>query len=374
MKMYELDSVRSRSSFPEIKSLLYHLLRKVLMAWIRPQIISDDAGRLGLYSSKPVCYVLPNRSLADILVVDDACEKADLPRPHNPMIEGLEQEKRAFFFLAHTVGRFFKRRSSRTHSPRLVRIMATLAENPDLDVQLVPVSLFWGHAPEREKSLFKLLLSDNWAVTNRFKKLLALIFQSNHIVIQFNKPISLRELTDGEQDDRKRIRKLSRILRVHFRRQKQAILGPDLSHRRTMLDSLLSSTFVRDAITEEVNQKKGAQQRIETTARKYANEIAAHQSYRVVRFFCLLLTWFWNKLYDGIEVENIEQVQELALANEIIYVPCHRSHVDYLLLSFVLYLNGLTPPHIAAGKNMNMPLVGTLLRRGGALYAQILSG
>jgi glycerol-3-phosphate O-acyltransferase len=52
----------------------------------------------------------------------------------------------------------------------------------------------------------------------------------------------------------------------------------------------------------------------------------------------------------------------------VVYVPCHRSHIDYLLLSYVLYKNGLMPPHIAAGINLNMPIVGPILRRGGAFF------
>ena len=368
MKTYGIDSLQTRFSFTKVKELHYHVLRKLLLAWVGPQIIGDDVERLGLELSKPVCYVLPNRSLTDLLVVDDSCEKADLPRPHDAMTNGFEQEGRSFFFLAHTEGRLFKRKSSRHHSPRLLRIVETLTANRTMDVQLVPVSLFWGHAPEREKSLFKLVLSDNWSVTSVFKRMLALIFQHNHIVVQYSRPISLRALFDGEKDERRRVRKLSRILRVHYRRQKQAILGPDLSHRRTLLDSLLSSTSVRAAILEEAKLQNKPLSKIETTARRYAEEIAAHQSYRVIRFLCLLLTWFWHKLYNGIVVENVERVQELALGNEIVYVPCHRSHVDYLLLSYVLYMNGLTPPHIAAGKNMNLALVGPFLRRSGAFF------
>lgn len=52
----------------------------------------------------------------------------------------------------------------------------------------------------------------------------------------------------------------------------------------------------------------------------------------------------------------------------IVYVPAHRSHIDYLLLSYLLHRNGFTPPHIAAGANLNMPLVGGLLRRSGAFF------
>ena len=52
----------------------------------------------------------------------------------------------------------------------------------------------------------------------------------------------------------------------------------------------------------------------------------------------------------------------------MIYVPCHRSHMDYLLISYLLYTRGIVPPHIAAGINLNLPVVGTILRKGGAFF------
>jgi len=52
----------------------------------------------------------------------------------------------------------------------------------------------------------------------------------------------------------------------------------------------------------------------------------------------------------------------------IVYLPNHRSHIDYLLLSYFIYREGLAPPHIAAGANLNFPVVGPVLRRGGAFF------
>jgi len=100
----------------------------------------------------------------------------------------------------------------------------------------------------------------------------------------------------------------------------------------------------------------------------FAQEIASDQSYRVIRFFDVLLTWLWHKLYSGIEVNHIDAVKQMAQSHEIVYTPCHRSHIDYLLMSYVLYHNGLAPPHIAAGKNLNLPFIGPLLRRAGAFF------
>lgn len=87
-----------------------------------------------------------------------------------------------------------------------------------------------------------------------------------------------------------------------------------------------------------------------------------------MRFLEVVLSWFWNKIYDGIRVNHLEPLQEAVRGHEVVYVPCHRSHIDYLLLSYLLFRNGLTPPHIAAGINLNMPVVGGLLRRGGAFF------
>ncbi|MGL5782320.1 MAG: glycerol-3-phosphate 1-O-acyltransferase PlsB, partial [Plesiomonas shigelloides] len=79
--------------------------------------------------------------------------------------------------------------------------------------------------------------------------------------------------------------------------------------------------------------------------------------------------WLWNRLYQGINVEHAERVRKLAQdGHEIVYVPCHRSHMDYLLLSYVLYHQGLVPPHIAAGINLNFFPAGPIFRRGGAFF------
>lgn len=350
-----------------LKSIQFRIAQSIMSAWIRPTIIGDP-GKIGIDPSQPLCYVLPNLSLADLLVMAHACRQVQLTSPVEPLAAPHNSEERAFFFLAHREGKFLKRPSMRAYSPRLLRIMSALQANKELDIQLVPVSLFWGHAPDQEKSIFKTIFSDNWVVTGRFKKLFALLFHSRHIVLRFSPPISFRELIDNEPDQQLQLRKLRRILRVHFRRQRQSILGPDLSHRRTLVDTLLSSTSVQDSVSAESTANNLPRKELADQAREYANEIAAHQSYNVIRFMYLLLSWLWNRLYEGINISGIDSVQSLAEANEIVYVPCHRSHIDYLLLSYVLYCNGLPPPHIAAGKNLNMPFIGPILRRCGAFF------
>jgi 1-acyl-sn-glycerol-3-phosphate acyltransferase len=89
----------------------------------------------------------------------------------------------------------------------------------------------------------------------------------------------------------------------------------------------------------------------------------------MIRLTDRVLGFTWNRLYQGINVHNAERVRQLAHeGHEIVYVPCHRSHMDYLLLSYVLYHQGLVPPHIAAGINLNFWPAGPIFRRGGAFF------
>jgi glycerol-3-phosphate O-acyltransferase len=82
----------------------------------------------------------------------------------------------------------------------------------------------------------------------------------------------------------------------------------------------------------------------------------------------VMLGWLWNRLYDGVDFEHVEKLNEIGDGAEIIYVPCHRSHMDYLLLSYVIYRKGFAVPHVAAGINLNLPVIGRFLRMGGAFF------
>jgi glycerol-3-phosphate O-acyltransferase len=121
-------------------------------------------------------------------------------------------------------------------------------------------------------------------------------------------------------------------------------------------------------MAQEMREKSLTRRMALLQAARYAEEIAANYSHAFVRFLERLLTWLWNRLYDGVAVGHLETLERVAQGNEIIYVPCHRSHMDYLLLSYVIYVNGYPVPHIAAGINLNLPIVGRLLRMGGAFF------
>ena len=350
-----------------IRRLLFSIVRRVLYFWVRSETINQSAFTLKLDRSKPVFYVLQRASLSDLAVLDEECSKAGLPRPVNQVAVGENLEPAAFIFLNPGASWFGRRTRVEPPAP-LVRLVGALEHNAVENVQIIPVSVFWGQSPDRETSAWKLLFADSWAVTGRLRKLLSIIMLGRKTRVQFSAPIQLSELVAQNKGHERTLRMLHRMLRVHFRNQKTAVIGPDLSHRRNLVKGLVHAPQVRQAIKDEAEREGISLEKAEAKALRYGNEIASDYAYTAVRFLEVVLSWFWNKIYDGIRVNHIEQVQDAVQGHEVIYVPCHRSHIDYLLLSYLLFRNGLTPPHIAAGINLNMPVIGSLLRRGGAFF------
>ncbi|HNH24953.1 MAG TPA: glycerol-3-phosphate 1-O-acyltransferase PlsB, partial [Accumulibacter sp.] len=208
----------------------------------------------------------------------------------------------------------------------------------------------------------------SWRPPGAWQQLLRILLHGRNVLVRYNTPISLRGLLQEGIGQEQAIRKLSRVLRVHFRRQREMAIGPDLSHRHTQIDDVLAAERVRAAIAIEAQNHGITNDEARLRARRHALEIASDYSYGVLRALELLLNWLWTRLYDGIAMHNIDVVTRIAPGNEIVYIPCHRSHIDYLLLSYLIHRHGLTPPHIAAGSNLNLPLIGTLLRHGGAFF------
>ena len=138
-----------------------------------------------------------------------------------------------------------------------------------------------------------------------------------------------------------------------------------------MISNVANGQMVRSAIDAEVDAKnsKASARSLDTKARRYVRELAADQMYTMIRFFEIVLGRLWNKLFDGVEIRNLDNVRTLAENDyEIVYVPTHRSHLDYLLTSYTIYQSGMPSPHIAAGINLNFWPLGWFLRRAGAFF------
>jgi glycerol-3-phosphate O-acyltransferase len=353
------------------------LLRKAFDVWVRAQIFPQP---LAIDATKPTCYVLSRPSVTDRAMLDSLTQRLALQPSHAP-IPGMENTERyAFFNLRESM---FLRPGAKPRAmpERLKRLIDRVNASTVDDVQIVPVSVFWGRTPEREESAtnhatkmrwLRIWAAEGWGGRSRLRKLLAIVFFRNDVIVKFGDPISLKTTliaAHGEGLTAERAeRRVARMLRTQFRNEREAAIGPDLSHRRILMEAILREPRVRAAIAEEVVAKKSSEFKVEARAEKIVREIAADYSYPIIRVLARLLKSVWNRIYDGVDVRGADRLHTLAKDHTLVYVPCHRSHIDYLLLSYVVRESGLTIPHIAAGANLNLPIIGRILRSGGAFF------
>jgi glycerol-3-phosphate O-acyltransferase len=342
-------------------------VRKLLGLWVRVTIKPDDAVAAIASRPRPVCYVLERESQTDFAVLSGVCAQHNLPRPARRLIMGEKRADRAYFELQRRPSLFSTRNAAR--APRyLVQLIAAAAAYPQFDVDLVPVAIFWGRAPHKEVSWWRLLFTEDWILVGRFRKFLSVIFNGRNTLVYFGEPIRLRDVVEEGLSEPRSVRRVLRSLRMVLRAQRTSSIGPDLSHRRTMVLQILKTQAVRQAVRNEMQVRQLHRRPALLLARKYALEIAANYSQAFVTFMAMALGRLWNSLYDGVELEHLENLSAVGDGVEIIYVPCHRSHMDYLLLSYIIYRKGFAVPHVAAGANLNMPLIGRFLRKGGAFF------
>lgn len=353
-----------------MRKFLSSIFRRLLYVWVRTTVLPAKLEALDIDESIPVVYVLNEKSYADFLVLEHELKERGMPRANQLLSVGRGKKITTFFSAKNSNKKRLKYKGNKVYLPKHLFELISGINNGHIDkVQLVPVYVRWGLAPDtKEKSLLKAMFLDAWLDPGIFRKLFMMLVHGKKTIINFSQPIVLEKKLISGLDDNKSTQKILRVLRVHFRRQEEAMVGPDLSHRRTLFSEILVKPKVVQAIENHSKENGLSVEESKSKAYGYANEIASDYSYATIRFLDILLSKVWNQIYNGVDINGLRHIRKYAGTHELVYVPCHRSHIDYLLLSYVLYKNGFATPYIAAGNNLDMPVAGNILRGAGAFF------
>ncbi|MFA0523668.1 glycerol-3-phosphate 1-O-acyltransferase PlsB [Vibrio sp. 10N.222.52.C3] len=327
-------------------------------------IPSNPVEDLNIDLSKPIVYALPFRSSVDILTLQKHALELGLPDPLSKLeINGKSLQRYVFISSRKTLLQdddYVPSSSIEVFS----ELLSLHADDSELDVQVIPATVLWGRKPGKETNQKPYLQA-----MNGLEKSKAVLLAGRDCLVRFSPVVSLRYMANSHGTDSTIAHKLARVARIHFSRQKLAASGPNLPSRQALFDRLLKSEAIKKAIEDEAQAKNISIEKASKEAQDIMDEIAANFSYSLIKRGEKILGWLWNKLYQGLHISNASTVRKLAQdGHEIVYVPCHRSHMDYLLLSYVLYHEGMVPPHIAAGINLNFFPAGPIFRHGGAFF------
>ncbi len=322
--------------------------RLVLRLFVRLTI----QGKVYLIAKPNRLYVLETSRSSHKHLLIDALRHASNPIPEQQILCSAHESSQSL------------RDRVEAHLDKLVFLDA------EQDVEIVPVSIYHGRMPAREMSTLNILYAESWDTGGIIGHLMQILVNGRQTLMQIDPPLSLRQLQKetGPQPAGVVAHKAARVFQHHFFTRRQAIIGPDLSHRRTLLKLVLQDAEVKSCIQQQAVENKRSVEEMEQVAHRIIDGIAANFSPTTARISSPFLGMFWRKVYNSMPVCGIEKVQQCAPDYQLVYLPCHKSHMDYVILSWTLYQHGLMIPHVAAGDNLNAPILGNILKRGGAIF------
>ena len=356
-----------------------------------------------------VVYVMRNRSVLDYLLFNWYCQRYELPlaafangvnmlwwKPGGELFPGiftklmdrirngpmpdpvdsgflartLREGYPVLLFLRREGSWFFRRpqRSRRDLVGELIRVQESL----DRPIYLVPQLVMWERRPEyTQRNLVDLLFGER-DHPGRLRKLIHFLIYHRGAVVRTGTPVNLRDFAAQlpEMPQPKVAKKLRLILRGYLYREKRLIKGPTVKPRAWLLDRIERSPRVQAAVQRVARAEGRSIQSVERRVHKSLDQLAADYRYDWILFAKNLFDFVLNRIYAGVEFreDDAERIRRAGREGTIVFVPCHRSHLDYILISWCVFYQHLLPPHVAAGANLSFWPLGPILRRWGAFF------
>lgn len=239
-------------------------------------------------------------------------------------------------------------------------------------VYLVPILMVFGRKPQKTTASFSNILFGTNRRPGFWRKVVRLFTQPEKIFVEVSEPVNLQTVlaqTAPEDHDAVRLSLAVRgQLLEQINRHHQRIIGPILKNHLEIKESILTTPRLENYMSHYAETKKMIPVKVHKKASGYVDEIAARYSPLFVDFAAPIVKWIITTMFDGVSVNTqvVNRLKTTALKGPLIFVPCHKSHMDYLTLPYVLYTNNLPSPHIVAGKNMFFWPFGPIARAGGA--------
>ncbi len=241
-----------------------------------------------------------------------------------------------------------------------------LQQKTEKPIFIFPHIIFWNRNPERTSKILKFSPTGNIGL---IRGILNSATPSYATIID---PVNIKEFISKyppESSFVTALRLRDELLNL-YHTEKRIVLGPVLRSKSEMMEMVLYHKNVLNRIDELSKDDNKKLRKYKQKAYRYYNEIAADFRIGYVKFWEHILDWMFKKIFSGIEydVNSLETIRESSRKGPLVFVPCHRSHMDYLILSYLFYKNKITPPHVAAGANLSFFPIGKIFRHSGAFF------
>ncbi|MFO7839061.1 MAG: 1-acyl-sn-glycerol-3-phosphate acyltransferase [Desulfosalsimonadaceae bacterium] len=241
-------------------------------------------------------------------------------------------------------------------------------------IYFLPQLMLFGKAPEKTRLSFIDMLFGTNENPGRLRRLFALIRNPRNIFIEASEPLNLQQFLDRPEIDRLSSREQAVVLRrellSQINRHRQSITGPTLKSRLEIIEELLTRQDVQRFIADHAREANISIHQAHKKASAYLNEIASNYNLKMIRIYDVVLRWVFRNIFEGMVIDytGLDRIKRISRRAPLVLVPCHKSHLDYLILSWVFFNNNMPCPLIAAGKNLSFWPLGPIFRGGGAFF------
>jgi len=256
-----------------------------------------------------------------------------------------------------------------------LQYLIEMQRSVDRPIYIVPTLMFFGKKPIPSNPSLVDILFGSEQKPGKIRRLVTLFRTPEKIFVEISEPLNVK-LFMSQAGDRTltTIEHQSLLLRrnllLQMNRHRQSIIGPVLKSRDELTESILTNDRLREFMDQYAKKRNIPIQQVHKEASEFIEEISANYSINMIKIAEAMITLFLKLMFDGItfNTDTLNRIKSISKRGPIIFIPCHKSHFDYLILSYLMFRNNMPCPHIAAGKNLSFWPLGPFFRGGGAFF------
>lgn len=253
-----------------------------------------------------------------------------------------------------------------------IRTLLRLQRQRERPIVLVPQLFVWTNRPDTQgtQPLDALFGPREWP--SSLRTLGQFLYHRRHVELRASEPLDLARYLDTAQprSEEGHVRHVIYEVLHRFDRERHAATGPALNPPDRQRFQVLRSPSLQATVARMAGERAEDRAALTLRALKMLKNMQATPDTATIKSLQVLLDRVFHHIYAGIEVdtEGLRRLRELSKEGSVVLLPSHKSHVDYLVLSFLLYVHNQSLPMIAAGDNLSFFPAGPVLRRAGGFF------
>ncbi|WP_394822338.1 1-acyl-sn-glycerol-3-phosphate acyltransferase [Pendulispora albinea] len=362
-----------------------------------------------------VVYVLRNLSFLDFLALDHLIKRLHLPQVRfandlglwvlEPMGRGWlsaigrtgarkdeddAQDLRRVIRDGSSAALFLKRPPSllgpslsrgsgrgRIEGDTYVRTLFEMQRQTERPILLVPQVFVWSKQPDAaQRNLVDTLLGPReWP--GKVRTVAQFLANYRNVTLRAGEPVDVKAFLASEQSENGHaasddvlVRRITYTLLRRLERERRAVIGPTKKPADRMREEVVRSPKLKKVIYDMAGQGEAERQVLTFRAMSLLREMEADLDMGTIAALDVTVEQLVLRMFGGLEVDQpgIERLRKAMRDGTVVLLPSHKSHIDYIVLAYVLYSHHLQLPIIAAGENLNFFPIGPVLRRAGAFF------